>query len=199
MSDLFAPLIQPRDIHVAASQYLVRYVLIEAVRLFHRQFPQTRIQLSIHSEQEIESVLLRDTDVTLGIAAPYEPSTELEYQHMFGMSWSLILPPRHRLLQKQRIRLRDLVSEPLILFERGSTVASTCSTPFTSRDSRRRSRWRPPRPRSSCGWSRPRWASPSFRYCPAAWSRAAAKFESANWPTRFGRSTRGCCLGAENH
>ena len=121
MCDLFTPLTQPRDIHVAASQYLVRYVLIDAVRRFHVQFPQSRIQLSIHSEQEIESVLLRDPEVTLGIAAPYEPSLELAYRHLFAMNWSLIVPPGHRLLKKKRIRLRDLVAEPLILFERGST------------------------------------------------------------------------------
>jgi DNA-binding transcriptional LysR family regulator len=66
-------------------------------------------------------VLLSDPDVSLGVAAPYEPSTELEYRHLFSMNWSLITPPRHRLLAKRTIRLRDLVDEPLVVFERGST------------------------------------------------------------------------------
>ena len=106
---------------MAASQYLIRYVLIDAVRRFHVRFPRIRIRLSTHSEQEIEDVLLRDPDVAIGVAAPYEPSPELEYQHMFSMSWSLVAPPRHRLLRLKKIRLRDLVGEPLIIFERGST------------------------------------------------------------------------------
>ncbi len=109
------------DVHVAASQYLIRYVLIDAVRRFHARHPRIRIRLSTHSEQEIEAVLLGNPSVAIGVAAPYEPSTELEYQHMFSMNWSLITPPRHPLVRLKRVRLRDLVEEPLILFERGST------------------------------------------------------------------------------
>ncbi len=121
LAELFDTAAAPRDVHVAASQYLIRYVLIEAVRRFHIRFPQIRVRLSTHAEQEIESALLSDPTVALGVAAPYEPSTELEYQHLFSMNWSLIAPPRHRLLARKRIRLRDLVGEPLIVFERGST------------------------------------------------------------------------------
>jgi DNA-binding transcriptional LysR family regulator len=121
LGDLFDAAHQPQEVHVAASQYLIRYVLIQAVRRFHARFPQIRIRLSTHTEQEIEAVLLRDPDVAIGVAAPYEPSPELEYQHMFSMDWSLVTPPRHRLARSASIRLRDLVAEPLILFERGST------------------------------------------------------------------------------
>jgi DNA-binding transcriptional LysR family regulator len=121
LSELFDAISQPKEIHVAASQYLIRYVLIDAVRRFHIRFPQIRVRLSIHSEREIEAVLLRDPDVAIGVAAPYDTSPELQYQHMFSMNWSLIAPPRHPILRRQRICLRDLVSEPLIMFERGST------------------------------------------------------------------------------
>jgi DNA-binding transcriptional LysR family regulator len=37
------------------------------------------------------------------------------------MDWSLLVPRRHSLLNKQKVRLADVVNEPLILFERGST------------------------------------------------------------------------------
>lgn len=121
LAELFDAASQPQDVHVAASQYLIQYVLIDAVRRFHQRFPQIRIRLSTHAEQEIENVLLNDPDVAMGVAAPYEPSTELEYQHVFSMNWSLIAPPRHRLTRRKKIRLRDVVAEPLILFERGST------------------------------------------------------------------------------
>lgn len=121
LADLFGAARESQDVHVAASQYLLRYVLIDAARRFHLRFPTIRIRLSTHTEQEIESVLLRDPDVALGVAAPYEPSPELEYQHVFSMSWSLVVPPGHRLAKLKRIGLGDLVDEPLILFERGST------------------------------------------------------------------------------
>ena len=121
LTDLFTADTVPKDLHVAASQYLVRYVLIDAARRFHARFPQIRVRLSVHREQEIEAVLLNEPDVAIGIAAPYEPSPELQYEHMFSMNWSLITPLRHRLSHRKRIRLRELLDEPLILFERGST------------------------------------------------------------------------------
>jgi DNA-binding transcriptional LysR family regulator len=121
LAELFDAIKAPREVHVAASQYLLTYVLIDAVRRFHAAQPNLRIRLSTHSEREIEQVLLSDAQVALGVAAPYEPASELQYQHMFSMDWSLLAPPRHPLMSGARVRLRDLADEPLILFERGST------------------------------------------------------------------------------
>ena len=111
----------PQEIHVAATQYLILYVLIDAVRAFHAAFPDIRVRLSNHTEQEIEQALLQDPDLALGVAAPYESSTALDYQHLFSLEWFLIAPPRHPLLRRSRLRLGDLTDLPLILFERGST------------------------------------------------------------------------------
>lgn len=121
LADVFETTAQPREVHVAASQYLIQYVLIDAVRRFHDRHPGIRIRLSTHAEQEIEDVLLRNPEVVMGVAAPYEPSPELEYRHLFSMTWSLIAPPRYRLPRRKKIRLKDLTDAPLILFERGST------------------------------------------------------------------------------
>jgi len=120
LCDLFAGS-AVHEIHVVASQYLTQYLLIDAVRQFHAVFPQIHVRLSTRTEQEIEAALLAHADVTIGVAAPYEPSPELDYQHLFSMGWSLITPPRYKLLKNRAIRLRDLVDQPLILFERGST------------------------------------------------------------------------------
>jgi len=112
---------QPHEIHVAATQYLILYVLIDAVRRFHAAFPNIQVRLSNHTEQEIEAALLHDPDIALGVAAPYESSAELEYLHLFSMNWSLIAPPRHPLLHRRRLTLRDLADVQLILLEPGST------------------------------------------------------------------------------
>src|SRR6202012_4653509 len=111
----------PREVHVAASQYLLMYVLIDAVRRFQSRRPDVRIRISTHNEREIEQVLLNDPSVALGVAAPYEPPAELVYQHIFSTDWSLITPLRHRLASRKKVRLKDLANESLILFERGST------------------------------------------------------------------------------
>lgn len=109
------------EIHVAATQYLILYVLIDAVRRFHAAYPRIRVRLSNRTEQEVEEAILHDPDTALGVAAPYESSPGLEYLHLFPLDWYLIAPPRHPLARRPRPRLRELADAPLILFERGST------------------------------------------------------------------------------
>jgi DNA-binding transcriptional LysR family regulator len=121
LCDRFAAEPQSREVHVAASQYLIMYGLIGVLRRFRKAAPQVRIRLSTRTEQEIEAALLADPDVAMGIAAPHEPSHELDYLHLFSMNWSLITPPRHPLMKRRRLILADLVDQPLILFERNST------------------------------------------------------------------------------
>ena len=121
LTELFQGPGEPHEIHVAATQYLILYVLIDTVRRFHKAFPRIRVWLSNRTEQEIEEVLLHDPELAFGVAAPYESSPELEYRHLFSMAWSLITPLRHALCQQAAVNLRDLAQAPLILFERGST------------------------------------------------------------------------------
>jgi DNA-binding transcriptional LysR family regulator len=121
LTELFSDNPLDRQVHVAASQYLVLYVLVDVLRKFHAAHPQIHVNISVRNEKEIEEALREDPDVALGIAAPHEPSPDLEYVHIFSLDWKLITPARHRLLAKKRVRLADLADEPLILFERGST------------------------------------------------------------------------------
>jgi len=111
----------PQEIHIAASQYLIRYVLIDVLKRFAKEEPHIHVRLSTMNELEVEEALRSDPEIAFGLAAPYEPSPDLEYHELFAMSWSLILPRRHRLGPRRRVGLRELTSEPLILYERGST------------------------------------------------------------------------------
>jgi DNA-binding transcriptional LysR family regulator len=121
LGELFGGPAEDHEIHVAATQYLILYVLIDAVRRFHLAFPKIHVRLSNHTEQEIEAALLQDPGLALGVAAPYESAPELEYVHLFSLDWSLITPPRHPLLRVEEVKLPDLIDLPLILFERGSS------------------------------------------------------------------------------
>jgi DNA-binding transcriptional LysR family regulator len=121
LGDLFTAADSRRVIHVAASQYLILYVMVDTVRRFHEAFPHIQVRLSNRIEAEIENDLLNDPELEIGLAAPYETSSALEYTHLFSMEWSLITPLHHPLLKKHRLQLKQLVDLPLILFERGST------------------------------------------------------------------------------
>jgi DNA-binding transcriptional LysR family regulator len=123
-----------REIHIASSQYLSTYLLIDAIGRFHRCEPDMRVWLSVRTERDIEQALLTNPDLSFGVAAPYEPSPELTYQHLFSMTWSAIVPHRHALVGKKTLRLSDLLDHPLILFERGSTGRQHVMEAFTRLD-----------------------------------------------------------------
>ena len=110
-----------REIRVASSQYLIRYLLIDILKEFRKAAPEIHVRISTMNELEVEEALRNDPEVAMGLAAPYEPSPDLDYHELFAMSWSLITPPRHRLAGNRRVRLKDVAAEPLIIYERGST------------------------------------------------------------------------------
>jgi DNA-binding transcriptional LysR family regulator len=60
----------PREVHVAATEYLILYVLIDAVRRFHAANPAVTVRLSTRTEAEVEEALRQDPDVDVGVAAP---------------------------------------------------------------------------------------------------------------------------------
>ena len=121
LGDLFTGVESPSEIRVAATQYLTLYVLLDAIRAFHKAYPSIRVRLSTKTERDIEDALLRDPDLSFGVAAPYESGADLDYRHLFSQEWGLIAPPGHPLLRKRGLTLQHLVGVPLILFEQGST------------------------------------------------------------------------------
>ena len=106
---------------MATSQYLVHYLLIDVLKRFRKAASDIHVRLSTMNELEVEETLRNDPEVSMGVAAPYEPSPDLDYHELFAMNWSLIVPPSDPLVGKRKVRLQDLVDRPLIIYERGST------------------------------------------------------------------------------
>ncbi len=121
LAELFSDAPAGREVRVAASQYLIAYVLIDAVHQFHKAHPDYQVRLSSYSEQEIERALLQSPQIDLGVAAPYEATSDLDYLHLFSMDWSLVTPRRHPLLDVKSLKLKHIAAHPLITYERGST------------------------------------------------------------------------------
>jgi DNA-binding transcriptional LysR family regulator len=95
LTELSAGVSERREVHVAATQYLILYKLIPAVARFRKAFPDVQVRLSNRTEREIEAALMNEPDLDFGVAAPYETAPGLT--------------------------LSDLADLPLICFERGST------------------------------------------------------------------------------
>jgi len=110
-----------QEVHVVASQYLTRYVLVDVLKTFRKHAPTIHVRVSTMNEADVVDALLGDSEVAFGLAAPYESSPQLEYSELFSMNWSLITPPGYALKRKSRVRLKDVAGLPLILYERGST------------------------------------------------------------------------------
>ena len=133
LGQVFSQSVEPSEVHVVASQYLIAYVLIDVVRRFHAAEPGIRIRLSARTEREIDQVLRNDPLITLGVAAQYEISPELDYRHLLSMDWSLVAPLRHPLLKRERLRFSELAEQSLILYESGSTGRSHVVEAFRRR------------------------------------------------------------------
>lgn len=109
------------EVNIAASHYLISYLLIDATLHFRAAQPGVRVTLHARTEQEIESSLRSDPELACGFAAVYEASPDLVYRDLFAMGWSAVLPKRHRLARRGELRLAELAGEPLLIYERGST------------------------------------------------------------------------------
>ena len=97
LTELFAGVPEQREVHVAATQYLILSTLIGAVARFRKAFPDVQVRLSNRTEREIEAELLNEPDLDFGVAAPYETASDLEYRHLFSLDWGLVAAPRHPL------------------------------------------------------------------------------------------------------
>lgn len=111
----------PREILVLSSQYLAYYLLIDVVRSFQQRFPHVAVRLATRTEEQIREQMLASTVPALGLCAPSELPAALAYHHWFAMGWHFIAPQGHPLLRRAELQLEDLVHEPLIMFEPGST------------------------------------------------------------------------------
>ena len=121
MYQTFAVDVGAQEVRVVASQYLIRYLLIDVLKDFAKSEPNIHVRASTMNERDVEDAVMSNPEVAFGLAAPYEQSPDLEYQELFAMTWNLIVPRGHRLASRRRVRLEQLTSEPLILYERGST------------------------------------------------------------------------------
>jgi len=121
MYEAFAVDVGQQEVRLVASQYLIRYLLIDVLKDFAKSEPSIHVRASTMNERDVEDAVMSNPEVAFGLAAPYEQSPDLEYRELFAMTWSLIVPRGHTMSTGRRVKLERLTREPLILYERGST------------------------------------------------------------------------------
>lgn len=109
------------EVRVFCSHYVATYLIVDRLAEFRRRRPEVRIRLSLRTEAQIAPTLLNDPSCAVGFCAPLEFPEALHYQHWFQMDWGLVVPVAHPLAARSQVGLGELVGEPMIVFEPGST------------------------------------------------------------------------------
>ena len=78
MYEAFAVDAGRHEVRVVASQYLIRYLLIDVLKDFAKSEPNIHVRASTMNEREVEEAVMSNPEVAFGLAAPYEQSPDLD-------------------------------------------------------------------------------------------------------------------------
>lgn len=106
---------------IGTSDTNCTYVLPEVLRRFKERHPL--VELDIRNKMSPEVVrLVQDGEVDFGLATLPIKHRDLVAEELFSRQDVLICPPEHPLAGKRQVRLQDLVTQPLLVLEQGSTT-----------------------------------------------------------------------------
>lgn len=92
-------------------------VASRVMEVHRRRFPAVEIQCKdVFSTLQNEALRKRDVDV--GFMRPPVDAAKLDSQPLFEEKFFVVLPRQHRLAKRHALRLKDVIAEPLIIFER---------------------------------------------------------------------------------
>ena len=118
---------------IAATHSQARYALPHAVRDFRQRWPRVTLHIHQGSPQQVAAMLISgeaDIGVATEALADYDQLVTLPCYHW---SHSVILPPRHPLLELGRaLTLADLVAWPIITYESGYTGRAHIDDAFSA-------------------------------------------------------------------
>jgi DNA-binding transcriptional LysR family regulator len=92
-------------------------VVSRVMHVYRRRFPAVEIQCKdVFSTLQNESLRRRDVDI--GFMRPPVDAARLDSRVLFEEKFLVVLPRGHPLANRRTIRLKDVIAEPLIVFER---------------------------------------------------------------------------------
>ncbi len=95
------------------------YMMPQLIADFKRQYPDVIISLTIGDTAHIIEGIL-DGGLELGIVGARAETQKIDQKKLISDEMRLIVPAHHRWAGKKHVSLKQLVSEPFILRERGS-------------------------------------------------------------------------------
>jgi DNA-binding transcriptional LysR family regulator len=116
-------------LRVGAIPTIAPFVLPRAVTQFRKSHPAVRLQLKEDlTERLLGDLLAGELDV--GVMALPIRDERLHVEKLYPEPLVMALPPKHRLVRKEEVRLADVVDEPFILLDDvhcfGDQVLSFC-------------------------------------------------------------------------
>src|SRR5207249_2295475 len=107
------------ELALGASTIPGEHFLPAILSVFHERYPNIEVRASIRDSMEVIEQL-EQGEVQLGLVGRKTDNRNLEFQHFATDHMVLVVPPRHVWSKRQRVSLRQLCKQPLILREAGS-------------------------------------------------------------------------------
>src|SRR3954451_409682 len=109
------------SVTIAALPSVSATLLPPVIARFHRQYSGIVFRLREAVEQRI-LMLAKNEEVDFGIGCVDEADSEIQFEPLFTDSMSVVCAADSKLGRKKPVELKDLVSHPLILTDRDSSV-----------------------------------------------------------------------------
>ncbi|HXG12997.1 MAG TPA: LysR family transcriptional regulator [Gemmataceae bacterium] len=108
----------PESITIVSGMRMLMEEIGQAIPIFRRRYPDVRLRLLYVEDREIES-LVEQGKADLGLILEPGPGRPLRptvvHEPAYDLDFVLVAPPRHPLLTRRSLRLRDIVRYPLVL------------------------------------------------------------------------------------
>jgi DNA-binding transcriptional LysR family regulator len=114
----------PASITLVSGMRMLLEEVGEALARFRRHYPGVRVRCLYAEDRTIET-LVEHGEADLGLMLEPGPGRPLKptlvYEPAYELEYGLITPPRHPLLRKRGLRLRDIAAHPLVVGSPGTT------------------------------------------------------------------------------
>jgi molybdate transport repressor ModE-like protein len=114
----------PASITLVSGMRMLLEEVGEAVARFRRRYDRVRLRCLYAEDRTIEA-LVEHGEADLGLMLEPGPGRPLKstlvYEPAYALEFVLVAPPRHPLLHKRGLKLRDILRHPLVLGVPGTT------------------------------------------------------------------------------